>query len=536
MADQTSTEELQKQCNDILDDPNVLEEDKIDKVEDLIRSFHNGRDLSQAELERLVLDALWRHRGYEKQKPKEVNSTLIPKKPLSGGWIDTTDTPPPPDETKINRKQVSKSKKKQKGISLDEWNQKETSAEKTQEYSPFDMLRQVLGDQSTNDDIQHALEKNNFDIQRTLELLMKGKTQSHRERVLQSETQVCKYFAQFGECLRADCMYSHDLSFRICRFWLQGECLSGDTCQFVHEIPPEVFDMLVIDSETAAAEEKPISISEQEFPELGAGTTFVSSQAKVPVQVPAPKLESKQDAKKFEFRPSANKFEFKPGAKSFTPSFAKPDANSGKPLADTPTKGAAASPVTLKMPLNRSVIEIGRPKLIPWETQDYGVHAEYISHRMSALRHGEMRNKYLQMATGSWHKNDAAIAKQLSKKGQFHNDKMAEAYAAASDLLYAQRSNPGSEIFIDLHGIYIDDSLDLLEEVLQETEEAERSHPRPVYAICGRGHHILIKNDEDKLTKAVKKTLDDLGYEWKEFYTPETKFGKVIGIDPWSHV
>jgi hypothetical protein len=35
--------------------------------------------------------------------------------------------------------------------------------------------------------------------------------------------------------MRADCRFVHDLKTITCKYWLEGECLKGDACEFLHE-------------------------------------------------------------------------------------------------------------------------------------------------------------------------------------------------------------------------------------------------------------------------------------------------------------
>ncbi|KAK9325014.1 hypothetical protein V1517DRAFT_13635 [Lipomyces orientalis] len=55
---------LQAQCDAILSDPSVLEEEQIDQISDIIQRFYasQGRVLASSDLDALVLDVLWRHR------------------------------------------------------------------------------------------------------------------------------------------------------------------------------------------------------------------------------------------------------------------------------------------------------------------------------------------------------------------------------------------------------------------------------------------------------------------------------------------
>ncbi|CAO3594021.1 unnamed protein product [Absidia cylindrospora] len=47
--------------------------------------------------------------------------------------------------------------------------------------------------------------------------------------------QVCRHYLA-GECYRKDCWFAHDLEVKPCKFWLQGLCLKGDTCEFAHSL------------------------------------------------------------------------------------------------------------------------------------------------------------------------------------------------------------------------------------------------------------------------------------------------------------
>ena len=112
------------------------------------------------------------------------------------------------------------------------------------EMSPYDMLRSVLGDGRTDEEIESALESNGYDLSTTLMNLMGaqtvyqdptcmpqqdgqiliGKSMVPTQPVMIDRPQergrssiVCKYWLSNGNCLRADCRFSHDLSNHICK-------------------------------------------------------------------------------------------------------------------------------------------------------------------------------------------------------------------------------------------------------------------------------------------------------------------------------
>ena len=113
------------------------------------------------------------------------------------------------------------------------------------EMSSYDMLRSVMGDGKSDEEIEGALEANGYDLSTTLMNLMgtKGGYQQEQNYFQENEGQivigksmlpsepitidqtergrsniVCKYWLSNGNCLRADCRFSHDLSSHICKY------------------------------------------------------------------------------------------------------------------------------------------------------------------------------------------------------------------------------------------------------------------------------------------------------------------------------
>ena len=109
--------------------------------------------------------------------------------------------------------------------------------------SPYDMLRSILGDGKSDEEIEAALEANGYDLSSTIMSLMGpgmydeqntmsgdggqiliGKSMLSSQPISISQTNqgrssvVCKYWLSTGNCLRADCRFSHDLSSHICKY------------------------------------------------------------------------------------------------------------------------------------------------------------------------------------------------------------------------------------------------------------------------------------------------------------------------------
>ncbi|KAK2747327.1 hypothetical protein FQN57_002225 [Myotisia sp. PD_48] len=124
---------------------------------------------------------------------------------------------------------------------------------------PYDILRSVLGEQKTNEEIELALETNGYDLGATIASLTEQRetdsspSSNNNSQLLAEKSAaidptrpltpsnparspiVCKYWLSTGQCLRADCRFSHDLSGHVCKYWLIGNCLAGESCLFSHD-------------------------------------------------------------------------------------------------------------------------------------------------------------------------------------------------------------------------------------------------------------------------------------------------------------
>ena len=112
------------------------------------------------------------------------------------------------------------------------------------EMTPYDMLRSVLRGQKTDDEIEGILEANGYDLSAAIMSLMEagadptqvsvgtspeqdktfvvGKSMTPGSRPATPSGQgkspvICRYWLSTGQCLRADCKFSHDLSNHICK-------------------------------------------------------------------------------------------------------------------------------------------------------------------------------------------------------------------------------------------------------------------------------------------------------------------------------
>lgn len=107
--------------------------------------------------------------------------------------------------------------------------------------SPYDMLRSVLGDQMSDNQIEAALEEHSYDMAATIATLLGTEATPPKTsavidgNVLVGKSMaanqvrpatpgsskspiVCKYWLASGSCLRADCRFAHDTSGYLCKY------------------------------------------------------------------------------------------------------------------------------------------------------------------------------------------------------------------------------------------------------------------------------------------------------------------------------
>jgi hypothetical protein len=112
----------------------------------------------------------------------------------------------------------------------------------TMDMGPYDMLRSILRDDRSDEELEKVLEANGFDLSAALLALMGqqlesqqlstsahdqtgyliGKSMNPTFRPVtpagqQKSNIVCKYFLSTGHCARADCRFSHDTSKTLCK-------------------------------------------------------------------------------------------------------------------------------------------------------------------------------------------------------------------------------------------------------------------------------------------------------------------------------
>ncbi|KAI9813124.1 MAG: hypothetical protein M1827_004344 [Pycnora praestabilis] len=491
--------------------------------------------------------------------------------------------------------------------------------------SPYDMLRSVLGDGKSDEEIEMALEMNGYDLSATVLTLMEGQLPETQQAIFDQtgtilvgksmtpnpprpETPscqgrsgvVCRFWLSTGTCLRADCRFSHDLSNHICKYWVMGNCLAGDTCIFSHD-PANLVNRLAMDDNGAVIESPELRNVQSNF-QLQDYNSFPSLQSmgtdqwSSPYQDPAASLgfpgmygsaglmpppPGFKPAYLFEgdslSQHSQSGTSSRPQSRGTTPSVPAVDDTDAFPtlgsaikggkkhhgkrgghghghnkenrevlpssLADVVRMSPSPSPAQARRPgmkTNKSFTgsrensaaaqAIPSPQHVPWLETGDGANKLYLKARQDAIKHGGLRNKFLQSAAQAWNRNDARAAKALSLRGQSENDLMRKAHREAARQLYEERNkdtSAGGELYVDLHGLHPEEAVEYLERVLLD----QSSSARPVYAITGTGHHS--KNGKDKVGKAIRGFLNEWKYAYREFSVPgdRNNVGGILGVD-----
>lgn len=88
------------------------------------------------------------------------------------------------------------------------------------------------------------------------------------------------------------------------------------------------------------------------------------------------------------------------------------------------------------------------------------------------------------------------------------------------------------ETWLTEKGLHPEEAVQYLMDALAQQEKSVTK--RPLYAICGTGHHS--KAGRDKVGKALKTYLTDWRYAFREFSVPGDRNGTggILGIEPGS--
>ncbi|THH32374.1 hypothetical protein EUX98_g1823 [Antrodiella citrinella] len=492
--------------------------------------------------------------------------------------------------------------------------------------TPFDVLSSVFGATLASSELEDALAQNGYDFERAMNWLvdrasanqaakpaMRMQPMAMGNRVMMiprdgamrggrgfnnfpgnrgmrytngrpvsGGNRVCRYFLA-GECLRADCRFSHDLERALCRFWLRGTCAKGDACEFLHHLPKDI-DISHLTSAMnradinggAADRDAPVD----EFPALGYnapnGTHGRRDSHSEPMHA---------DPSRTRFAAAVKR----PAPYVHTPQ-SPPPVGARDPAviaARREAMGSSAAPlhhsVAIIAPKPSPRVKLRPPTLLPTLPTGDAVNNLYMTYRSRALQLGAARNACLSRAADAWRRGDGAAAKRFSREGHDLNAKMsAEMNEAAGKLVrerakvaeqavrnrdsswsddYGDRAARGkicgsglgvclgiaspsiagegqkstpeerTESMLDLHGLHSTEATEVLEEFLLALE---REHFYGIaYLVVGEEKHTGTQDpargaSRARLATGVREWLHHWGYPWLE------RDG-VICVDPLTH-
>ncbi|GJP36652.1 hypothetical protein CLOM_g21136 [Closterium sp. NIES-68] len=144
----------------------------------------------------------------------------------------------------------------------------------------------------------------------------------------------------------------------------------------------------------------------------------------------------------------------------------------------------------------------GRGGAQPWLETGNAVANLYGDMREEARDHARIRNACFEQATQAYLAGNKAAAKELSARGQWHNEQMKAAHAKASDAIFRTRNaasgylsggpgDGGEARVLDLHGLHVGEAIPMLKREIAAMRNAARStqQRQQVYVCVGTGHH-----------------------------------------------
>ncbi|TFK39365.1 hypothetical protein BDQ12DRAFT_681662 [Crucibulum laeve] len=495
----------------------------------------------------------------------------------------------------------------------------EAAAALTDGMTPFDVLSSVFGSTLAPSELEDALAANGYDFERAMAWLVdralpatpaspqlrmqnmggrvtlvsresagairggargfpnnapagRGAPRYVNGRPSTGGNRVCRYFVA-GECLRADCRFSHDLERALCRFWLRGTCAKQENCEFLHHLPKDV-DVASLNNAIARANVQPgtgplaaLNPPPDEFPVLGYENNNGSGRGR-----------------KYQERAYND-----PGRTRFAAAVKKPLPSAPQAGRDDVVRREIMGPSAdnlhhqsaIVAPRPSPRIKLRPPALLPTLPTGDAVNNLYMAYRSRALQLGAARNACLSRAADAWRRGDGAAAKRFSREGHELNAKMGVEMAQAAAKLVRERAklaeqavrardaswsdDPGdrstrgkacggalgvslgiagrevgdgkltseerTECMLDLHGLHSNEATEVLEEFLLALEH-EHFYGL-AYAIVGEEKHTGTQDvargaSRARLATGVREWVHRWGYPWSE------RDG-IICIDPLTH-
>ncbi|KAJ6109315.1 hypothetical protein N7486_001549 [Penicillium sp. IBT 16267x] len=142
--------------------------------------------------------------------------------------------------------------------------------------------------------------------------------------------------------------------------------------------------------------------------------------------------------------------------------------------------------------------------------QSSDAEAEYDRLRDLARQEASKRGSCFQKSQEAYSNGDGARAKQYSEEGKAHGRKMEEYNKQASEFIFRENNASGrvAADTIDLHGQFVEEAEDILEERIKYAKAHGQTH---LHVIVGKGNHSA--GHIQKIKPRVEKVCDELGLQ-----------------------
>lgn len=265
----------------LLADDAILEEDQVERVSALIAE---STGMEGSSLENTVLEVLWKHRTKTSPSspPLRKVHTVI-RRPSPAKWVfpaRTTITPSSsqggtPPTTAAYPDTAPSLSDSPSSLSLSDFSDTVPIARKYRPESFADYLSEYPSEYPMEYAAQYSMEYAN-DYYKYMYAAppiaqdFSASTGTSPSPTLpyastQPPTLICRFFLSDGHCLRADCRFSHELGATICKYWVNGCCLAGDTCAFSHD--PNLISAAVDQEESLPVQYQELQYASS-FPQL----------------------------------------------------------------------------------------------------------------------------------------------------------------------------------------------------------------------------------------------------------------------------
>ncbi|KAI7902175.1 uncharacterized protein BX663DRAFT_511976 [Cokeromyces recurvatus] len=430
-----------------------------------------------------------------------------------------------------------------------------------EDMSTLQMLQTIFSDLN-DEELIDTLEKYDYDVDRAIEALLSQKlpsvttntivTSNHSDDIIPKKRQVCRHFLA-GECYRKDCWFSHDLQDKVCKFWLQGSCLKGDSCEFLHKIDiQEVANKMALPEIKTKKEQ--VKLNQNDYPELkssysntkkknssssscsssssnGGGGSFTVSQQQSMNRVAAAVVveEFPTLASAVKMKNTVQPINYSHQGKEPINFAEAAKKNKGQSIHKAVKSVYTTGDHLQKRGYRYSMQELKQPVQIPWLETGSSLNSIYMKEREKAIEYGMLRNRFFSKATEYYLKGDGARAKLFSMEAKHYNRLMQEMHKEASQRIFEQRSK--HEAFIDLHGLHEDEAMDIIHERLQQLK---LTYHGIIYIVTGTGHHSGasgLSKKQSKLKPVVYNYLKQENYRFAETSIVGDNQGGIFAVE-----